>query len=274
MSSDSRSLVHINGVVVDFDGTLVPRSTEIDEEIVDLIYKIQNKGIHFTISTGRTYYGIIAEYAKKLKLTAPVLTRNGAETFDPQTDTILESYYVDSEAVTFVSSYFESRGIGYVYEESDKYSTVNTEYESSNTYAMKRVGRAEIDMNKIAKIVAITHTEEKADELLEGLREIESIANITKAYSRSKDMRLDITSIKASKHLSLLRWAEHLGISPQEILGVGDGHNDYPLLSACGYRVAMADAPQVLKEIADEIIPSVDEHGLKQLFTRLLQSKS
>jgi hydroxymethylpyrimidine pyrophosphatase-like HAD family hydrolase len=57
-------------------------------------------------------------------------------------------------------------------------------------------------------------------------------------------------------------------LKPEEVVGVGDGYNDYPLLTACGVKVAMGDAPDELKEIADFIVPPQSEHGVLQVIEK------
>ena len=46
---------------------------------------------------------------------------------------------------------------------------------------------------------------------------------------------------------------------------MGDGYNDIPLISVCGFKVAMANAPIELKEMADLIVPDVEHEGLVTL---------
>lgn len=47
-------------------------------------------------------------------------------------------------------------------------------------------------------------------------------------------MSLDIASSGASKLHGIVKVAEILGIKTEEIIGVGDGYNDFSLLMACG----------------------------------------
>ena len=72
---------------------------------------------------------------------------------------------------------------------------------------------------------------------------------------------LDITSEKATKHTAVLEYERLLNIPRQQIVAIGDGYNDYPLFTACDYKIAMENAPQELKEIADFIAPTVDNNG-------------
>ena len=72
----------------------------------------------------------------------------------------------------------------------------------------------------------------------------------------------NITNIKATKMHGIAIIAKLLKLKKQEIIGVGDGYNDYPLLMGSGLKVAMGNAVADLKEIADYIAPSVDDDGV------------
>lgn len=73
---------------------------------------------------------------------------------------------------------------------------------------------------------------------------------------------VNIAHWKATKQNGIETLAKLYGISKKEIVGVGDGYNDYPLLQASGVKVAMGNAVDQIKEIADFIAPSVDDDGL------------
>jgi hydroxymethylpyrimidine pyrophosphatase-like HAD family hydrolase len=61
-----------------------------------------------------------------------------------------------------------------------------------------------------------------------------------------------------------------LHLKKDEIIGVGDGYNDFPLLMACGLKVAMGNAVPDLKEIADYIAPSVVEDGVVDIISKFI----
>jgi hypothetical protein len=53
-------------------------------------------------------------------------------------------------------------------------------------------------------------------------------------------------------------------------VAIGDGHNDYPLFTACGYKIAMGNAPSELKDIADLVVPPTHEGGMKQALEHII----
>lgn len=85
------------------------------------------------------------------------------------------------------------------------------------------------------------------------------------AVYRSKDSYLEIMSGLASKSGAIKLLEEHFGISRQEIIAFGDGHNDMDMLSYAGMGVAMGNAPVEVKQAADMVTASNDEEGLKEV---------
>ena len=61
-----------------------------------------------------------------------------------------------------------------------------------------------------------------------------------------------------------------LGIKREEIMACGDGMNDYEMLSAVGFGVAMGNAMEPLKEIADYITETNDENGVAKAIEKFV----
>ena len=64
-------------VAVDMDGTLLNSEGLITEKTIEAITGIVDKGVIFTISTGRPIQGV-EKYNSLLRLKGPVITYNGA----------------------------------------------------------------------------------------------------------------------------------------------------------------------------------------------------
>lgn len=73
---------------------------------------------------------------------------------------------------------------------------------------------------------------------------------------------LDITHIEASKFHGVVEVLKRLCIDMQDVIGIGDGYNDFSLFKACGLKVAMGNAVPELKAIADFVAPTVEEDGV------------
>jgi hydroxymethylpyrimidine pyrophosphatase-like HAD family hydrolase len=61
-----------------------------------------------------------------------------------------------------------------------------------------------------------------------------------------------------------------MGMSPANVVGIGDAENDQALLRVCGFGVAVANAVPLLKQQADLVTQGADGAGVAELATRLL----
>lgn len=79
----------------------------------------------------------------------------------------------------------------------------------------------------------------------------------------------DITARRADKGTALMTVAAHLGIDREDTVAFGDGGNDKSILQAAGTGVAMGNAPDDVKAVADYVTASVDEDGIARALEQL-----
>lgn len=82
--------------------------------------------------------------------------------------------------------------------------------------------------------------------------------------------RWDVMVAGASKGPRLIEWAAARGIAPDEILAFGDNLNDVSMISSVGHGVAMGNAAEGLKAVADEIIGDNDGDAIAEALRRLV----
>ena len=111
---------------------------------------------------------------------------------------------------------------------------------------------------------------ELTEEFMKRLSKISTIA-VVKATSWKKGKTdVIISHALATKQHAIITVAKMFGISTKEIIGVGDSYNDFPLLMACGLKVAMGNANEELKEIADYIAPNVENDGVADVIEKFV----
>ncbi|MDO5286242.1 MAG: HAD family hydrolase [Actinomycetia bacterium] len=72
-----------------------------------------------------------------------------------------------------------------------------------------------------------------------------------------------------SKAAGVQTICRQLGVGPEQVVAVGDGHNDIELAEIAGTAVAVASGPPQLLARADLVVPGPAELGLVEAFTRL-----
>lgn len=63
-------------IVTDVDGTIVGKDEVLHQEYIDYVRKLQERGILYTIATGRTV-GLAEAYVRALGITVPYVAGNG-----------------------------------------------------------------------------------------------------------------------------------------------------------------------------------------------------
>src|SRR5690606_37058072 len=76
---------------------------------------------------------------------------------------------------------------------------------------------------------------------------------------------LEIMAPGVSKGTAVRIVAKRLGISPQETIAFGDQLNDIDMLETAGYGVAMANAVDDVKAVADRVTLRHDEDGVAHI---------
>ena len=64
--------------------------------------------------------------------------------------------------------------------------------------------------------------------------------------------------------------AEHMGFTREETIAFGDGENDVELLEWAGYGIAVENAHDRVKAVADWVCPPASEEGVAQVIEALL----
>lgn len=73
----------------------------------------------------------------------------------------------------------------------------------------------------------------------------------------------DITDISADKGKGLLAMAEHEHMEIGQTMAFGDGGNDITIIRQAGIGVAMGNAVERVREVADYVTSSVDDDGVR-----------
>jgi Cof subfamily protein (haloacid dehalogenase superfamily) len=88
--------------------------------------------------------------------------------------------------------------------------------------------------------------------------------------SKSLPYFLEFASPDVTKAAGLNFLAEHVGFTQEATVAFGDGENDIELVDWAGYGVAVENAHERVKEVADFVCPSVDEEGVAQVLEAFL----
>lgn len=74
---------------------------------------------------------------------------------------------------------------------------------------------------------------------------------------------LEIFSVEAGKDKALMKLAKSLNLKMEEIISVGDSGNDIAMTKVSGLGLSTSNGSETLKQVADTIICSNQEHVVR-----------
>jgi Cof subfamily protein (haloacid dehalogenase superfamily) len=92
--------------------------------------------------------------------------------------------------------------------------------------------------------------------------------------SKSLPYFLEFASPNVTKAAGLDFLADHLGFAKDRTIAFGDGENDVELVEWAGYGIAVANAHERVKAVADFVCPPVDDEGVAQVLEAYLDSRA
>lgn len=232
--------------MLDLDDTTVPHGklTAPSARVLEAITKAKEK-IHVCIATGRPL-DITLPLIDHMSLSGPCIVNNGTVIYDPVAKQVVREIFLEPESIPAIYDVCRKNSLFVVAHNRKKEAEYTGEPLEENIIGMY-----------IPQIVS-----EKVDAIVDALAHIPHIAAHKLTGWDKNFLSIEVTHSDASKQHGVLEVSRILGLKTEEIIGVGDGYNDFSLLMACGLRIAMGNAVPELKAIADFIAPSIDEDGV------------
>ena len=252
-------------VAVDMDDTLLDGSLQVSPRTCEAIRRAQEQGVIVTIATGRMFTSALP-FAMDLNIQAPIITYNGGMVRYPVSKEMVFEQPIHSEVAAKLVELFRERGW---YLQS---------YMNDELYVVERCAKAQLYEN-LAGITAVAvgddfytmkHEPTKMLTIAEPheIKAIEKIVNekfgveIFAATSKSNYLEMTHPSVNKGHALSIL--AEKLHIKQEEVMAIGDSNNDYHMVEYAGFGVAMGNASDRLKGIAQAVTGHNNAHGVAE----------
>lgn len=265
-------------IALDLDGTLTNSEKIITPRTFDALMKAQCEGVRLVLASGRPTFGIAA-LANQLQLAdygGYVLSYNGGRIIDWCEKTVIFSQVVDQKLVPILYDFAEKAQLPIV------------TYLPEAILASKNEGEylaEEARINGMPIVVAQNFVEEAMQieggstkflipgepELLIQLEsEMKAALSAQMEVFRSAPFFLELPPKGIDKAQSLQRLLTHLGLERESLMAFGDGFNDLSMIQFAGQGVAMANAVEEVKSIADFVTTSNEEDGIAHALEQLL----
>ena len=274
---------NIKLVASDLDGTLLNKNKEITPRLFAALKKLDELGIYFVPSTGRPF-GTVPQAIKELPFLKYVITSNGATIYDAVEQKNIIENFLTPEAVDAVieiarelpviTEYF-IEGKAYIAKKVyDDLSPFNLT-ESHVTYIKNSRTPVEDFWNEMKRnntvlenINLVFADMELRKETWNRLKAL-GLASVTAATTKN----IEITSLYATKAKALEKLCEVLGFTRENVLAMGDGDNDMPMIQFAGIGVAMENGEEHIKQAADIIADDCNDFGAAKILEQIIESK-
>jgi Cof subfamily protein (haloacid dehalogenase superfamily) len=228
-------------------------------------------GIHVVLATGRMFRSVLP-YAEAAGVTTPLVCYQGAAVVDPVSRQWLLHDPIPLELAREAIGAVEREGFALnCYVDDDLYVASITEH--ARAYADFQhiplhevgdlLGWIERPPTKLVVVDDPVRLDVLRPKLEEQFGERLFIA-------KSLPYFLELASPTISKGSGLAFVADRLGFPAAHTVAFGDGENDVELLAWAGYGIAVGNADDGLKALADWVGPSAEEEGVAQVLEALL----
>ena len=123
------------------------------------------------------------------------------------------------------------------------------------------------DLEQVAKIVGVSDDLDKVQRC-----EVEAQAKFGQhaTANRSQPYYLDVTNKDANKGAVVEFLSKHLGVPAAEIATIGDQPTDMPMFKLSGLSIAMGNAPDQVKALANVTTDSYNDEGFAKAMERFI----
>ncbi len=237
----------------DLDGTF-RNKIDMKPNIEAVKYFTDNGGM-FTFATGRS-----VPHLEKLDynflMNAPACVCNGGAVYDFKNKELLYERYVDFTITDFfetIKNYTGNLSDVYIY---------NNCFENEYRYSTAKILSEKIQLKNVIKLICVFENVDEADKFKEYAMKQEIFSNTY--IGKSWNVGVEFNSVNATKGKAIEFLKNYLG-NIHTTIGIGDYENDIPLIKCADVGIAVGDALESVKSVADFVVKPHDKSSLYDL---------
>ena len=257
-------------VATDLDGTLLSPAGVVTSRTAEAVRAARRSGLHVIPCTGRPAKSVwhLADHARLGPLG---VCSNGAALVDLARREVLEvDAFTDRDAVEVVAVVRSSEpSVRLAFDDDLAFTHERGFFERRPDWDETLVAVDDLTAafdGRVTQLIA-RRPGLSAAQLIDRLRPV--LAERVTLTTSGLDW-VDLCLPLVSKAARLAVVCERLGIAPAEVVAIGDNHNDLSMMAWAGTAMAVANAVDEVRAVADRVLPSNAEHGVAVLIEELL----
>jgi len=257
-------------IALDIDGTLLNSDKKISDENKAAIAAARAKGVHVVLVSGRPTGGM-RDSLQALDMMSDddyVLSYNASVVQRVKSEAIIRSQILtgqDAKKLAKLAKHLDidihafSHQKGLITPAHNDY----THHESEiNGEPITLIDFEELaDDEAILKVMLVDH----AEKLSAAIAQLPAALYEQFTIVQSAPFFLEFLNKDSNKGIGVKALADHLSIPAEQVICMGDAGNDFHMIQYAGLGVAMGNATDDIKAIADHITVTNDEHGVAKV---------
>jgi Cof subfamily protein (haloacid dehalogenase superfamily) len=250
-------------LAIDLDGTLLSPQKRITRRTYSALTQAVAAGMKLVIATGQTL-NVLRTVCADLPLNVPQIIYNGAIIADISTGTIIREQLVPQEHILSTLALLRETNLY------RGYHTHEHVYVDHNTPGAQKWYRPPvppaIEVADVASVypqpcIKLVGVGDESTLRAKRQKLASQLADQLYVTQASRDL-LEFLHPAASKGNALKFLAQRLAIAPEEIVAIGDNHNDIGMLTFAGLGIAMGNAHDEVKTAANYVTLRNGEDGV------------
>ena len=268
-------------IAIDLDGTLLSPDKTISPANKQALLEAEAAGVHVVICTGRPLSGvrpIFEEIGFKSNHSYSVIN-NGCTTVNSSDWSVITYDALSEEDLVYLDQLTHETHPQLSLFDLNRYIIFNQEPSEIAQMDASIVSAVPVslgirDVLEAQPIFQGMFIDQK--ELIDAFQETYEEALAQRFHTiRSQPILFEILPKGVNKATGLKALAEHLGIPREQIMAIGDENNDIEMIEYAGLGVAMGNAPDTIKALADVTTTSNEEDGVATAIKRyVLQAQN
>lgn len=263
-------------LAVDLDGTLVTDKKQITPATANAIHEILEMGMTVALVSGRPTYGCehIAEQLHLQEYGGYIISYNGAKITSCLDNDVLTRSTLSLDTVRELYDFLKPYPVTMISYTRHEIITEDAESPYVQMESMVDNGMA---IRQVPDLVAALKRDPykcgiAGDPEVIGKLAIELQVRFADQLNAilSGPVFIEVMNSNVDKGRALRFLMTEMGIGRQQVIAVGDANNDIPMLQSAGLGVAMANANETVKQVADYVTTSNEQDGIQHLIHKYL----
>lgn len=263
--------------VTDFDNTLLRTDRTVSDVTVNTIKEFERRGGKFVLATGRMLSTII-KTIEPYGFHGELIAFQGGEVVDIDTGEVLYKRYVDPTDAQKLLGLIRKRGYyAQIYANGkyyvNRYAARTRVYEGFNSLKAEIAGedmwgfceKNGLSLDKIVFGLDDDGSGDTYEKVISVIEEMSEIFGGRMVFNSSNILLIEAVNTGCTKGEAVEFVARRNGIKREEVICMGDALNDASMVKWAGLGVAVSNATDDLKQMADLVTVSCDEDAVGKI---------